>query len=212
MACDIPSVQDIRAFLEGYCLTPDVISDAWVEARRNNFVVPYIEAKIGMPLGSTEQKTQIVSGTGSQVLILPHRPIVSLDSISYINVDPATMTITLASVEIIEKEGILRSKANFNEGNDRSPVFVRGNRNIRVIYTVGWTTIDPILCEAIMAFTAERMLANIASRTGGGSSLSMQSYSRNYGDLGKYGDARKDLAKIGYAGLKLYMTGVVGNV
>ena len=212
MICNIPSVQEIRGFLDGYCVTPDVISDHWVQNRRNNFVVPWMEAKMGQPLGSTVQKTEYVSGTGSQQLLLPHRPIISLDAITYINVDPATMTITLASVEVIEKEGILRSKANFNEGNDRSPVFRRGTRNIRVTYTVGYTTIPALLHEAIMAFTAERMLAFIASRTGGGSSISMQSYSKTYGEGGKYIDIRKELARMGMAGLKTYVTGIVGNI
>lgn len=208
----IPTALEIREYLEGYCLTESVISNRFVSRMRDEFVVPWMEAKIGQPLGETEQVTQILSGTGSKLLALPDRPVVSLDELSYVNVQPGAQIITLASVELIADEGLLRAKANFNEGNDLNPIFRRGKRNIRAVYTIGYAEIPALLRTAIKAFVSEKVLANLEGRTGGGPSMNVQGWSRTFGDLGKYTNARKDLARTGFVALRSYLTGSRGSV
>jgi hypothetical protein len=208
----VPTALEIREYLEGFCLTEDVVSNRFISRLRDEFILPWIEAKIGQPLGSTSQVTQILSGSGSQILALPDRPIVSLDELSYINVQPGAQTITISSVEVIAEEGLLRAKANFNEGSDLNPLFRRGNRNIRAVYTIGYSEIPLLLRTAIKALTAEKILANLEGRTGGGNSFSVQGWTRSYGDMGKYGNIRKDLARTGLVAMRSYLTASRGSV
>ena len=109
---------------------------------------------------------------------------------------------------MIADEGILKAKANFNESN-YVPIFARGERNLRIQYTYGIDDLDnyPDIKHAVICFTAEKVLGHIASRTGGGS-LSVQAFSRQYGNRGKFSDMRNELARDGVALLREYITGV----
>ncbi len=206
---NIPSVIEIRNELEGYGINSTVMSSRWIARFRDKFVIPYIERKTRQSFSEVKEVTEYKSGNGSSILILNRRPIVSLVSLSYTNfVEVDQFTINVNSIQVIAEEGILKARYDFREDNWR-PIFARGEYNIRVVYTYGYTTIPDDLKEAVIYFTAERTLGQIESHTGGGS-LSVQGWNRNFGNRGKYTNARNDLARLGMTILKDRMTGVVG--
>jgi hypothetical protein len=42
-----PTATEIRGLLENYGITASIVSDTWIEARRDAQVIPYIEDKLG---------------------------------------------------------------------------------------------------------------------------------------------------------------------
>lgn len=202
----MPGVKEVCSLLEGYNIG-NQISEEWIIARRDNLVVPWVEAKTKLPLGRVETRTEYYDGNGESILVLRARPIVDLISIQYTNVPTNQFFISPTALEIIADEGILKAKANFNEAN-YIPIFARGERNLRIIYTVGFATIPADVAEAVTMLVAERVLGHIANRTGGGN-LSIQSFSRQWGNRGKFSEARNDLARGAIALLRKYMTGVL---
>jgi hypothetical protein len=139
------------------------------------------------------------------------KPIVSLDALSYV-VAPAggdLFSPSLSQIEVVPEEGMLKAVENFEEG--RFPLFPWGKYNIKVTYTYGFNTIPDELAEAIQVLTAEKVLAMLEGRGGGGPSVTINGYSRNYGNMGKYTNVRKDLARWGVGLAKKYMTGVVAG-
>jgi hypothetical protein len=209
---NIPAVIEMRSMLEGYGISETVLSDDWFVRMRDNFVIPWMESKIGQSLGvaSAEQKTEYVSGTGSKLIILSRRPIVDLVSISYTNVQNDQYVISINSVVVLADEGIIIAKSDFGEGVI-NPLFARGTKNIKVIYTYGYVNVPSLLRQAIICLTCEKALGQVANRTGGGN-LSVQGFSRNHGNRGKWDNIRNELARDGISALKSFLTGTVGNV
>jgi len=203
----MPTAADVFALLEGYHID-DQISEQWILDCRDTFIVPWVEAKTRQTMGRIEERTEYYDGNGSSLLILRTRPIVDLLTVSYTNVVADQYYLSPTSIEVLYEEGILKAKANFQEAN-YTPIFVRGVRNIRVKYTVGYLTIPGDITRAIKALVAEQALGQIASRTGGGN-VSASSFSRQYGERGKFTQARNDLARAALALLRKYMTGVGG--
>jgi hypothetical protein len=182
------------------------LSEGWLGKMRDRFVIPWICAKIKMTYQGVQDVTEYYSGDGSSILILKHRPIVAVVAISYTNVVANQYFISPLSIQTINDEGILKAKANFNEAN-YTPVFARGERNLRVEYTFGGTDYPDDIAHIITCGMAEKALVQIGARTGGGS-LSVQAFSRNYGPLGKYNDIRVDLNRQIVATIRRYLTGV----
>ena len=208
---DIPTAAMIRDFLEGYCITAGVISDAWLIKRRDRFIVPFVERIIRQSLMSESTATEFYSGNGGSILILNRRPIIELTSLSYTNyAEINQFVINVQSIQVIAEEGILKARYDFREDNWR-PVFARGQNNIRVQYTYGYETVPDDIQEAILYLCVEQALGFVADRTGGGSSLSTQGYNRSYGPRGKYSNVRNDLYRQANALLRQYMTSVVGQ-
>lgn len=206
----VPEVRDIRDLLEGYGITISVVSDNWITNRMTRFIVPYVEAKCRTKVDATEQVTEYLSGTGSTILPLSRRNVVSLDSIGYV-VGGGDAPIQLGSVELVSDEGILKSKRRLEVGVETPNVFARGKYNIKVTYTVGRTGAEEdFVTEALAYLAAEQILGHVGSRTGGGD-LSVQAFGRGYGNRGKYTHVRNDLARHGWALLKPLMTGVVAQ-
>lgn len=204
-----PTATEIRAFLEGYDITTSYLSDPWIEARRDNFIIPQVEKVIRRKVEGTESVTEYVSGTGQSILILSRKPINSVTSIEYVTGGDYDSTIGLGGIEVLSEEGILKSVTNITEGG-YNIIFAKGEKNIKVTYTIGSDTIEGDLKEALIYLSAEQLLGFIGARTGGGA-LTVQGFSRNFGERGKYQDIRNDLKRQAFGLLRKYTTGLVGK-
>ena len=184
------------------------INQSWIEKRRDNFVVPYVERVTRQSFGSIKSVVQFYSGNGKNYLLLNKKPIVALTEIRYVLGGSNFTILNLQNIQVVASEGILKAKRNYEEAY-YLPVFARGDYNIQITYTYGYADCPEDVKEAVMYLCAEQILGFIGARTGGGS-LTMQSYGRNYGSRGKYQDIRNDLSRQAYALLSPYMTSVVG--
>lgn len=186
------------------------MTDEWISRRRDRSVIPYIENALGQTISAVTEITEYCSGTGTSILILNRRPIIEIKNITYVSIPSEVQTGNLLlSTELISEEGIIKSKTNFNEGS-YDPIFARGNKNIKVTYTYGYAETPADLCEAVTIMTAKKILVQIGARTGGGS-VSQSSYSRNFGNRGKYTDIINEMDKEFYSIMRKYTTAVVGS-
>ena len=183
--------------------------DSWLANRRDNFILPWITRVTRQNFTAIQQYTEFYDGTGGSVLALRRRPIVSLDLIAYTNVDSNLYYLTPSAIQVIAEEGLLKAKANFNEST-YIPIFYRGDRNVKVVYKAGFASMPNDVAEAVTCLMAEQALAHAASKTGGGSSASGQGYNKSFGDAGKWGNRRKELAAEAMSLLRQYMTGAGG--
>ena len=208
----LPTANDVRTYLEGYEVSVDVLSDEWLSSELTDTIIPLVESKIKRSLEGTEEVTEYLSGNGTPILMLSRRPVVSLVSLEYVTGtdDYYDASIGLGGVRLIADQGMIKSISNITEGNT-SLIFGKGNRNIKVTYIVGSTTIESDLKKAVIKLCAESALGFIGARTGGGA-ITVQGFSRNFGTRGKYQDIRNDLSRQAWAVLRKYMTSVVGNV
>jgi hypothetical protein len=139
---------------------------------------------------------------------LNRKPIISLDALSYTNVMSNQYVINLFAIQVISEEGILKVRTNFNEST-WIPIFAKGMNNLRIKYTYGYTSMPVDIFEAVKFMVCEKILGLIEGRTGGGS-LSVESFSRDYGARGKYTHIRNDFARQAYAIIRNYITSNVG--
>lgn len=208
----IPTPTVIRTFLEEYGITASILSDTWIQARLTNFIVPYVERYTGIPLRGVQTITEIHSGNGTSVLYLDRRD----SSIQLVNIEYIASNINsqidISSVIVEGGEGYLKSRMSIESDPMVSSMFPKGNKNIRITYTIGResASIPDDIVEAITYLASEQILGFIGARTGGGS-LGMAQFNRNYGSRGKWSDIRNDLARQAKAILNTYNSGVVGN-
>jgi hypothetical protein len=185
-----------------------VKSDEWLIQCRDSTVIPWVNRVTKQNFQGIQTVTEFYDGTGEAVLMLRRRPVVSLLSISYTNVNSNLYYLTPSAILLMQAEGILKAKSNFNDSS-YIPIFYRGTRNIQVIYQYGYATIPADVNQAICALVAEQALASAASKTGGGD-LSGEGYSRSFGKSGKYTHERRRLTREAMADLRGYMTGAMG--
>lgn len=205
--------QAVREYLSGFCgleSTDDGVTDVWISNRISNSIIPYIKSVTGYTFSGLQQFTEYYSGNGTATLTLNHAPIISLDSIELIGPTYSEIMYTLANFLVIYEQGILKWRI----GQDRSflPIssnFPRGIKNIKVVYTAGYADLPVDMAEAIILMAAEKVLAMVADQTGGGA-LSVQSWSRTWGDKGMYTNIRQKLAMEAYSIIRRYVTGVIG--
>lgn len=205
----LPTSTDVRDFLEGYGIDSTVLTSTWINNRISNLIIPFVERIIKRAVEGTEQVTEYLSGNGKSVLMLSRKNVTSLVSISYVSGGDYSNTVSLNNVILISGQGILKAVSNLSEG-EYSRTFFKGSKNIKVVYNIGSSTIEDDLKEAIIMLTAEKSLAILADRTGGGN-LNVQGYGRNFGDMGKYTNIRKDLKRSAMDILRNYKTGIVGT-
>jgi len=185
------------------------MTDEWIANRRDGFVIPYVENATDQSISSVSEIEEHYSGNGTSTMILNRRPIIEVTNISYTNIPAETTSGNLLlSVDVLKEEGILKSIANFNEGSYDS-LFYKGINNIKVKYTYGYAETPIDICELITVMTAKKMLVAIGARTGGGN-LSMQSYSKGYGNRGKYTEILDMMDADAFVILRKYQTGIVG--
>jgi hypothetical protein len=200
---------DIRAYLEGYGITDTQLSSNWIENRLNNFVIPFVENYTRQNFDGVQSITEYYSGTGNNVLMLNRRPIVSITEIRYVIGGYSMPILNLSMIETIAAEGIIKAKSNFDEAYFL-PVFAKGSKNIKVVYTYGWSDYPVDIKEAIIMLTSTKCLTFVGARTGGGA-LGVQGFSRNYGARGKYTDEIQQIDREAIAILNKYKSSVVGS-
>jgi len=206
----LPTATDVRNELENYVgVDTTLVTDTWITNRITKFIIPWIEKKIGSPISvSSAQITEFLSGTGSAVLLLSHKNILSIDAVNFIS---ATQLpgVNLTNLTFDPQGGFIRAKGVADEANAPA-MFPRGHKNIKVTYTYGIGTLPDDLQQAIIYLAAESVLGHIEGMTGGGSPTA-NSFSKSYGNRGKYTNMRNDLARMAMTILKSYWTGVVGS-
>lgn len=200
---------DVYSLLEGYGIEPYHVKPQWILKRYNNFVIPFIERKTRQSFTGTIQTSEYYSGTGEHILILNRKPIISLDAIEHITGFSPGVQLDVSSIEVIAAQGLLRAKSNYQEGQ-YSNTFARGDRNIKITYTYGFTDFPDDLNEAALYLTTWHVLNHIANATGGGD-LSVEGTSKSYGGRGKYTELKNTLQRMAIQTMRRYMTGVVGN-
>ena len=183
-----------------------VISNDWFMKTLTDEIQPIIERITRKKYDGIATVTEYYDGTGSSVLALRRRPIIALVNLSYTNVDSNLYYLSPNAMVVIQDEGILKAKANFNEST-YTPIFWKGQRNLRVTYSYGYASCPTKIARAILFLMSEAALGQIADFTGGGS-LTTQGYSRTFGKRGKYTDIRNSLARRAYALLREEMTGM----
>lgn len=208
-----PTADEIRALLEGYCAADSThLSDTWVENMRDNFVCVWLAEKFGFSITGEESVTEYLDGTGKDILFLNNKNALSLTRIEYVVSNDYSQDIDLTAYLLIPKEGIVKAiKAVSYLGSSRAG-FPKGKKNIKVTYTKGYDADDLPLAikQGIMYFTAEKMLAFLEGR-GGGGDMSTQGFSKSYGADGKWTNIRNMLARMGWAMINDYFTSTQGS-
>lgn len=204
----LPTPEEVYNELEGFGITRDVLSEKWVENKRDNIVVPFVERTIRVPIQATSSFVELYDGLGTSTIILRRRPVISITSIFIIGTTNVNNSFNLTNVELDSNMGVIKMK-NSEDSYLTSNVFTKGVKNIKVTYVAGFSAIPNDIKQAIIMLTAELCLGNIANRTGGGNSLSTQGFTRQFGDRGKYSAMRNDLSRQAMDILRRYMTGVV---
>ncbi len=182
-----------------------VLGDDWYTDVLNKEIIPIVNRMTRQSFNGIQTVTEYYDGTGSSVLSLRRRPIVALLNLSYTNVDSTLYYLSPMAMQVIADEGVLKAKANFNEST-YSPVFWKGQKNLRVTYSYGWATCPDDVSQAIKYILASLALTQVANFTGGGN-LSAQGYSRDFGKNGRYTDLRSSLVHRAYALLRNYASG-----
>lgn len=203
------NVSEIYEFLEGYGITNITLSPTWLQKRLDGFIIPYVERITGMAFDGEENITEYLSGSGEGILMLSRKNATSLVSIAYVQGGDVVSEIGLGGVQLIEG-GIIKAVSNVYEGGT-STIFRRGNRNVKIIYKVGESDYPSDVKEAMLYLAAEQALGFIGARTGGGS-ISVQGFSRTFGERGKWQDIRNDLKRQAMFLLNKYKTHVVGSI
>lgn len=204
----LPTVSECRAHLEGYNITTSIMSDAWITDERDNTIVPFVERILKTDLDTEQEVTEYYSGTAEEVLILNRRNVTEVTQVEFVQGEEYTSRIDNTSYVLIGG-GMLRSLMGFTQGMYIYKLWPKGKKNIKVTYKYGGV-IENDVKQAIKKLTCVAMLENIEGRTGGGA-LTVQSFSRNYGNTGKYHNIRMQLGRKAMALLRKYMTGVVGS-
>lgn len=185
-----------------------VLTDQWFANALAGEIKPNVENWCRQKFDQVETVQEYYDGNGSSILTLRRRPVVSIVNLSYTNVDSNLYYLTPSAMQLLSEEGIIKAKANFNEST-YTPIFWKGQRNLRVTYQVGWAACPQLVATAILYLLAEVGLGQVADQTGGGG-LSIQGYSRDYGSRGRYSNLRNSLARRAYGLLRKYMSGTIG--
>jgi hypothetical protein len=205
----VPTVADIKAVMEGYCeIAYGLVSDTWISNMRDNVVVKWLEGKIGFSLIAEEEIVEYYDGTNSNILILSRKPVISLTKVEYVDRVNVAGQISLSSFVLIADEGVIKALKNNFSLDSQIPVFPKGEQNIRITYRAGYGTIPGDLNEAIKYLVCEKILSFLEGRSGGGN-VSIQGYSRDYGERGKYTNIRNELTRLAMACLDDYLTAVL---
>ena len=207
----LPTAAEVRNELENYVgVDTSLVTDSWIVNRLTKSIIPWVEKKIRAPItASSAQITELLSGTGSSVLILTHKPVLSIDALNFVSAINVP-NLSLNNITYDSAEGFIKAKGIADEIGCAGYMFPRGQKNIRVTYTYGLGSLPDDLQQALIYLAAEAMLGHIEGMTGGGSPTA-NSFSKSYGARGKYTTIRNDLARMAVSILKSYWTGVVGS-
>jgi len=202
----LPTTSEIRSELEGYNITPQVVSDAWLERNLSTKVVPQWEESTRSSVSGEIEVTEYLSGNGYDLLMLGSRQATEIVSISQIGSSDIDNSIDNSTVILIPGTGQLRR--SFGDTNLGSNInWPKGKKNIKVVYKVGGVSIPDDVKWALASWVAINALKLVSSRTGGGS-LGVEGFSRDYGKVGKYSNIISQMWGDVYRTMQKYMTGV----
>ena len=205
----LPDAASVRALLEGYDCNTSTISDAWIDDQIDSEIMPFVENFTKSKFDGVGTVTELYSGSGRDMLMLNRKNIVALTAIRLVSGNDIDTVINVASLVVLPREGILKVRSGLSEYYNYR-IFPKGNLNIQVTYTYGYTDPPKDIANAIKKLAAILVLDNIEGRTGGGQ-LSAQGYNRNFGNMGKYTNIRKRFNQQAMAVLRRYSTSVVGQ-
>jgi hypothetical protein len=205
----IVTADDIRDCLEGYCITEAILTDDWIDARVDGFIIPYVERVTRQSFTGTKTISEYYSGNGTDTLILNRKNVTTVNYIRYVQGMNTNYSISLSSLLLIPNESIIKARVNF-ETSTFAPLFSKGINNLEINYTYGYSTMPADIKEAVIYLTCEQALGFLGARTGGGGVVG-QGYSRSYGERGKYQDIRNDLSRQAHFILRGYSTGVING-
>lgn len=203
------TVAEIRDLLEGYCISQSIISDDWIQNRIDKYIIPsIINKRLGLSISGNVSKTVYVNGTGEDIIFLPDRDVIEITAITYVNTE-SVYTPSIANLELIPNEGIVKSKYNFAEGYYKT-TFPKGTRNIKITYTVGYNDADiPDDINELIGYLAVIEICTWIEGRSGGGNVSSEAFNRDYGDLGKYTNIRRQLVQRCNIIIWNYKSGVV---
>ena len=205
----LPTPTDCRNFLEGYNISSSIISDDWIQDDIDNMVVPFIQDQARTNLTQITTATEYLSGISWDYIMLSRRdPTMILTSVQLVSGEDVSGTINLADLQLIPEAGIIKVKSGLSEYYEYR-TFPKGNLNIKVQYTYGGNPSSELL-RAVKLLECVNMLTQIEGRTGGGN-LTVQQFSRDYGNLGKYSNIRKQLYKQAMYIVRKYGSSIIGN-
>jgi hypothetical protein len=174
------------------------VSDAWIVNTRDCQVTPVVKSVTGVSFDGVAETIETHNGTGGKTLYLNKKPIVEVKSL-YARFPGSTLSHSLASFEVRKEEGALVANG----------CFPKGDGNFIVKYSYGHPDVPDDIKRAVSLVTASLALGFIGGKTGGGSSVSTQGYSRSFGNRGKYTEIRNDFDRWAHALLQPYYSGVV---
>jgi hypothetical protein len=176
------------------------VSDAWIINTRDCQVIPVIKNMTGIGFDGIQKTKEWHNGTGGKMLYLNRKPVVEITSLyaEYYGVKEAVRSYSASAVEIRNEEGALVTDGCFEKGNN----------NFIIDYAYGYADVPDDIKRAVSLITASLTLGFIASKTGGGTNVSTQGYSRSFGSRGKFTEIRNDFDRWAYALLKPYYSGI----
>lgn len=204
-----PTANEIREFLKGYSISSNTISDLWITSRLNNMVIPFIEQVAKMSFTAETEYTEYISGTGASTIMLSRKPVNSIVSAAYVAGNDIDASIGLSGLQLLANEGIIKVVQVITEGGYNTK-WRKGDKNIKIVYKAGYDSVPSTIKEAAIYLSSEQILGYIGARTGGGS-ISVQGFSRSFGNRGRYQDIRNDLNRQAMFLLRKYKTGVVAR-
>ena len=205
----LPSPTDCRNFLEGYQINSSIISDTWIQDDINNAIVPFVQDQARTNLTEVMTATEYLSGISWDYIMLGRRdPTMVLTSVQLVSGEDVSGTINLGDLQLIPEQGIIKVKSGLSEYYEYR-TFPKGNLNIKVQYTYGGSP-SPELMRSVKLLECVNMLTLLEGRTGGGD-LTVQQFSKSYGNMGKYTNIRKQLYKQALYIIRKYGTIVIGS-
>ncbi len=172
-----------------------------------------IEKYTGLSFSGVQTIDELHDGSGNTELLLDRRPVLTLENIVILSWPYTNYVITPSSIEVVGPMGMLRVKNVYDVGfSPIAPVFPKGQNNIKVTYTCGYTSFPSEVQAALVLLVAADVLGLAAGQRGDANSLSVEGWSRSYGNpRGKYGVVRNDMVIRARTMLRGYKTSVVGN-
>lgn len=180
-----------------------MLSNWWIIFHRDNILKGYIEKYTRRPVCGVETVTEWHSGNGGRTLQLNRQQVVDVLSLKYIvRPDVAIESFANNSFALLREQAIIRLKGRF---------FYRGDKNIEVIYTVGTEETPDEIVSAGLGLMADLTLGHLAGLNGGALSFSVDSYSKQYGNSGKWTEQRIMQARMAHDILGRYASSVIGG-
>ncbi|MCJ7507838.1 MAG: hypothetical protein MUO85_03790, partial [candidate division Zixibacteria bacterium] len=133
-----PSYTEILAELEGYNIDTSIVSQSWIENKRDKVVIKFIEKLTHLSLDGEDTVEEYFDGTGENYLFLSVRPVNSIVKVEYLDSVNYSRELSLSSFTLIPNEGILKGIRTEYLLDNSYPVFPKGTRNIKVTFKVGY--------------------------------------------------------------------------